>query len=93
MQKLTVKLYDFFGLSKRLLVRLSTSGLFKRVVLEDDFKVSEANAASIFRFKFIRVKARRSFIHRVTRNMRTHNRVHERKKNTEERDSCIVRNS
>lgn len=75
------------------MVRLSTSGLFKCVVLEADIKVSEENAASIFRVKLISVKARRSFIRRVTRNLRTHDGVHERKNSTEERHSCLVRDS
>jgi hypothetical protein len=49
-------------------VRLSTSGLFKRVGLEADIKVSEENAASISKVKLIRVNARRNAIHRMLRN-------------------------
>jgi len=85
------KVIRFFVLSARLGVRLYTSGLIKSVVLEADFNVSEENPASIFRVKLIRVKTRRSFIRRVTRNMRNQDRVQETK-STEERYSRIVKN-
>jgi len=82
------KVIRLFVLSTQLGVRVYTSGLIKRVVLEADFKVSEENPASIFRVKLIRVKTRGSFIRRVTRNMRNQDRVQETKSTEERQPHC-----